>query len=648
MKLGLTSLDLLAIVKELQLALISARMDNIYQLEGGSFLLKFRGRVGYMSLLLDLPRRLNLTSYKHTIPERPSPAATQLRRLLKGLKVEAISQVDFDRILCIDLDGGIGVAHLYIELFGEGNLIVTDSKGTIKYALVRKEMRDRTLKLNLPYAPPPRRGADIAADPPVDAIHSQKASAVVSLTRTFNIPPELAEEGLIRASIPPDTPANSLDTAGINRFLDSVRGMIREVGALELKPNQVHKEGKAVSFHPVIFKSSSGELKSFTSFNEAVDDYFSSIVAVEYEEKQRSPAEQAIADLESILQRQKLRIAELQEIRKKAGEEGRLIITHLDRIQGAIDSIRSRRKASEDWGAIMESLKKLGVLELNHQDASMKINLEGKEVVIDFRESASANAERRFKDSKDAVKKLDGLAQAMRETEERIKKVKGGMAQVQPRIVPKAMKKDWYERFRWFRTSDSTLAIGGRDSTQNEVLVKKYMAPGDIFVHADVPGGSVVILKGSDSGISEASKREAASFAASYSRAWGAGLGAVDAYWVNPEQVTKSPPSGEYLGKGAFMIYGAKNYIRNAPLQLCLGVDFADGAYRVRVSINPASFGEGSPFVRLIPGDLEGQDLVRRVKELLAQRAGALSDIVLAIPDQDIEGLLPRGGCSVL
>jgi predicted ribosome quality control (RQC) complex YloA/Tae2 family protein len=646
-KLGLTSLDLLAIVKELQLALISARIDNVYQLQNGSFLVRFRGREGYSNLIVDLPRRLNLTSYKFTVPERPTPQAAQLRRLLNARKVEGVCQVDFDRILKLDLGGGEDALHLYIELFGDGNVIVADAKGTIKYALLRKEMRDRSLKINLPYLPPPQRGADIGSDPPFEAIASQRVASVRALTRAFNIPPELAEEGLQRASIDPVMPADALGRSAIELFLDKVRSLVEDVRALKIQPNQVLQEGKPFSFYPVYFRSAQGKRKDFPSFNEAVDDYFSSLTAEESEEKRRSPAEGAISNLQAILERQRLHIADLEEKRKEAGEEGRLIIAHLRETQGVIDLIRSHRRAGEGWDGIGESLAKFGASGVDPARASVKIKLEGRVVGIDFRESATANAEKRFKESKEAAKKLEGLAKALKETEAKIQKARDGLTRVSRQIVLKAMKKEWYEKFRWFRTSDGLLVIGGRDSTQNEILVKKHLDPRDLFAHGDVPGGSVVVIKSESGEITEGSKREAVSFAVSYSRAWGAGLAAADGYWVQPEQVSKTPPSGEYLGKGAFMIYGTKNFVRNAHIQIYLGVEFSEGAYRVRVSIDPAPLGQSSPVVRLTPGDLEGQGLIKKMKELLALRAGDNSGSVNAIPPQDIESLLPRGGCSV-
>jgi len=50
---------------------------------------------------------------------------------------------------------------------------------------------------------------------------------------------------------------------------------------------------------------------------------------------------------------------------------------------------------------------------------------------------------------------------------------------------------------------------------------------------------------------SEETLREVAQFAVSYSSDWKDGRGAGDAYMVEPDQVSKTPESGEYIEKGA-------------------------------------------------------------------------------------------------
>ena len=44
------------------------------------------------------------------------------------------------------------------------------------------------------------------------------------------------------------------------------------------------------------------------------------------------------------------------------------------------------------------------------------------------------------------------------------------------------------------------------------------------------------------------------------SQAWSAKV-VTSAWWVHPDQVSKAPPTGEYLVSGSFMIRGRKNYL---------------------------------------------------------------------------------------
>lgn len=39
------------------------------------------------------------------------------------------------------------------------------------------------------------------------------------------------------------------------------------------------------------------------------------------------------------------------------------------------------------------------------------------------------------------------------------------------------------------------IVIGGRDQQQNELIVKRYLRAGDLYVHADLTGASSVVIK---------------------------------------------------------------------------------------------------------------------------------------------------------
>lgn len=63
-------------------------------------------------------------------------------------------------------------------------------------------------------------------------------------------------------------------------------------------------------------------------------------------------------------------------------------------------------------------------------------------------------------------------------------------------VTPVAPRKPhWFERFHWFVTSENVLVLSGRDAQQNELLVKRHLAKGDVYVHADLHGASTTIVK---------------------------------------------------------------------------------------------------------------------------------------------------------
>lgn len=133
----------------------------------------------------------------------------------------------------------------------------------------------------------------------------------------------------------------------------------------------------------------------------------------------------------------------------------------------------------------------------------------------------------------------------------------------------------WFEKFSWFITSENYLCIGGKDAHQNELLVKKYMDKGDLFLHCELHGAAVVILKNPTAGvIPPMSIEEAAGFEVCHSPSWTNNV-LSQVYWVNAEQVSKTPPTGMYIATGSFIIRGKRNFIQPRALQLGLTLMFA-------------------------------------------------------------------------
>lgn len=104
--------------------------------------------------------------------------------------------------------------------------------------------------------------------------------------------------------------------------------------------------------------------------------------------------------------------------------------------------------------------------------------------------------------------------------------------------IAKARKVMWFEKFYWCISSEGYLIIGGRDAQQNEMVVKRYLRPGDVYVHADLSGASSVVVrnKNKNEEIPPMTLNEAGSMAVCYSNAWEAKV-VVSAWWVYHHQV---------------------------------------------------------------------------------------------------------------
>jgi len=144
------------------------------------------------------------------------------------------------------------------------------------------------------------------------------------------------------------------------------------------------------------------------------------------------------------------------------------------------------------------------------------------EVEIDLTKNLEENASDYFEKGKKAKLKVKRIEKAILQMEKRIKSAgKKVEEEKEKKSMPiKKRKKEWFEKFHWFYSSDSFLVLGGRDRHSNEVLIKKYMQEDDVYFHTEIHGASHCIIKSEKKKVSEKTKKEAAVFAAVFSEAW--------------------------------------------------------------------------------------------------------------------------------
>ncbi len=186
-------------------------------------------------------------------------------------------------------------------------------------------------------------------------------------------------------------------------------------------------------------------------------------------------------------------------------------------------------------------------------------------IKIFYEKSVHENAAYYYELAKETRKKIAGHEEAIRQTEEELKE-----AEKPEEKKVRVKKKEWYGKFHHAFTAEGKLMIGGRDAKQNDIVVARHMDEDDLFFHADIQGGSAVVLKGGMEA-SDEELAEAAQFAASFSKAWVNANAAVDVYAVRKEQLSKHATGG-FIPTGAFAITGERRWFRSTRLALRVGI----------------------------------------------------------------------------
>ena len=254
-------------------------------------------------------------------------------------------------------------------------------------------------------------------------------------------------------------------------------------------------------------------------------------------------------------------------------------------------------------------------------------------IKLDTTKSLEQNAETYYNAAKKMKKKLGGAREAIKRTEEMLKKAEKEFAEEKPLLTKReSVKKEWYEKFRWFFSSEGFLCIGGRDSTSNEIIIKKHMEKEDIVFHTEMAGSPFFLIKTEGKKPGEKTLNEAAQATASFSRAWKLGMSAAEVFYVNPEQVTKEAKAGEYISKGAFMIYGKKNFI-GADMKIAIGLKDGKLISGPLDAIKP----KADRFFVIAQGDEKTSSLAKKLQKKLG-----FNDL------DEIIRMLPVGNCKIL
>jgi predicted ribosome quality control (RQC) complex YloA/Tae2 family protein len=664
LKASMTNFDIFAMISELTHRLRGSELKNIFEFND-KFFFRFRTKKeGTQILVIDPGKSIFITKYKREFPPSPSGLCKVFRIHIKGKWLKNIYQYDFDRICVLEFEAHEKVYTLIVELFSKGNIILLSPENKIYVAKNYKKMRDRDIHPGIEFQFPPSSGKNfLEAD--LDWIETQlierKEKDIVTLvSRTLNIGKLYAQEVCLLGKIDFDAKPDDISEKTIKQIISGVKKLraVIQTENLEAKNYYNEKTSELVDITPfplLVYK----DYKEVTqeSFSIALDEYFSTIDVDKISSKELSAEQKKIKHLEEVRRKQEDHLKQMDKQADDEKEKGNLIYQYLGEVDELLQTITDARRKNVSWKEIKEKLmsakekqmKGARLLKKIHEkNKQVIVELDGKAITLDFLKSASDNANEMYKKAKKAESKKPGAQKKIDEFNERIKKLEQGLDELskKEKIMIETRERDWFEKFHWFKSSDGFLVLAGKDLRSNNNLVKKYLEKADLFLHADVHGASVVVIKSDGKDIPQSTIDEAAIFSVVYSKAWKDGLSTLDTYWVKDDQVSFSAPSGEYLAKGSFIIKGTKNVLKNIPLEIAIGIVIEEKwAYAVGGPLKALEAMENitkTKIIKLIPGDTIKSKMAKTIVSKFIEKldendaakvkATALNDLITIIP----------------
>ena len=557
----LAGIELAYLIKEIGEKTQGCYVSNIYGINRNSLLFKMRHPDKPDTMLMISSIGLWTTS-KKIDPIEPNKLLRRLRSDLLRSKIEKIEQVGTERIAYLTFSNFDNRFVLIIEFFGEGNILLCNYNKKILALMHSIDVRHRQLRVGLEYKPPPQDGIDI-----IDLEKKEFKEALLTSTsigkiigRSLGLPKKYVEEIIRLASIDRAKPSNEISEEEFEALFDVIKTTVSSVINGTHDPTII-TDGEESDVFPIRFSDDNTKAREVSSFNEGLDIIFTEQILQKGKSLYSKEAEKRISELQNRLEEQKNAIRIVQEKSKNIADVANLLF-----------SLQSEGKSKLSDPKVIEVMKNQDAELIKEKGISM-VKINDAKVRIEPDAPLPSIASVLFDESKKQKGAINSIEKLIKKTEDQLEKTiaKGEIAKGAVGFSD-IRKKSWYERYRWFFTSDGMLAVGGRDGSSNSALVRKHMDNDDKIFHAEINGSPFFILKDRSETLMPLSLEETAQATVCFSRAWQVSGHGLSSFWVKPDQIKKAAPTGQSMGKGSFMIYGTRNFIKVASLKLAVGI----------------------------------------------------------------------------
>ena len=631
MKKEMSSFDVRSVVTELS-GLEGAHMDKIYHWGAGNVLFRINVQgSGKKELFFKDKKWLYCPPVKPETPTLPTSFASFLRKYLDNARVNGVRQIGFDRIVEMSLSKSDGDYQLIFEMFGGGNVLLVKD-GTILNCLIQKTWRDRKTRPGEPYLMPKSRfdPTESSQEDFIASFRSSDSDAVRTLATSVNLGGQYAEEICDRVGIDKSTPSSQVDDATLERMYASMKDIVAKVLSVP-EPTAFLKDGMIEDFAPVDMVSHSDlEKKAFDTISQAVDAYMQQIGDAEEE----AFVDPRVEKLQKRIGKQEETLEEYREQCEDLRVKAEALYTDYAKVSELL-AVLLDQSSKITWEKLKEGASKIPyVTSIDPSKNLVTGTFEGHSITLNYTKGLDANASDLYQKGKDVGEKAKRAEEALAESRAELAKVQKGIDKAKMEAAGKAQptKQFWFERYKWFITTGGKLVIAGRDAHTNDNVVKKHLKDGDLYAHADVHGAPSVIVK-EGAKATEQELRESCQFALAQSKSWIAALSEGTAFWVYPDQVSKTPNPGEFVPRGAFIIRGKRSYEHHLPIELAIGEIYYQGSRKVMCG--PVEcFGSSERYMVIRPGKKTG-----RMSNEMAKR--------FDVPEEEISRILPPGDFEI-
>lgn len=585
-KLSLNTHDIYALVTEIS-KFIGYRVLNVYDINSQTTCIKFNDSESIKKyLLIESSAKFYFLESFNIINDMPSSFSSKLRKHIKNKRLESIKQINMDRVIDIQFGTQELAYHLICEFYASGNIILTDCNYKIltlihPYTYDKKSENKIKVSVGEIY---PFNHATNKIELNLDSVKIYIEDGFKKVDKKIKIKqfitklpivfysPNVLEHSLIKSEI---NPSEKIDSKSdifsiftddkIIKFID----WINEMYTIKNFSGYIF-DGNVIPYMYEQYKNIACE--EYDSFNNALTKYYSQVQPLETKEKiKEKEKEVRLSKQEKVLYNIEQQIKGMSDKISKIDDSIENISYDMNSIQFFLKEVKKNENSNES----------ICILERIQHKNEVKFKFNGFEYTFDYTKSAYDNLSILYNKKKGVCDKLKKAEIILEETQKSTKKNNREIVNhdtnkdMEKYDIKGQIKENWFEQFNWFITSDNLLVISGKTADQNEQIVKKYMDDKDIYIHSEIFGSGSCVIKNKNMVdiVEEAPKSvmESAEFLISHTKAWKNGI-PDKAYWVRPNQVSKTAESGEFLTKGSFMVRGQKHYINVDKLELGFGI----------------------------------------------------------------------------